>query len=120
MYIPASFPGAVIRRATGTPFMGYAGATYLIQEVCNALFDMLFAILPTAAQLDTIEATPVREMAWDVTAKDDLDAAVDRAPVLVRISTAKRIRDAAERAARRAGQSIVTSGDVIQALQEAQ
>jgi chlorophyllide a reductase subunit Z len=111
IYVPVSFPGAVIRRHTGTPVMGYSGATYLVQEVCNALFDALFNILPLAAQLDQIEATPARfhvELPWEAGAKRALDALIDAQPVLVRISAAKRLRDAAERAARKNGETLVT------------
>ncbi len=125
-YIPASYPGTAVRRHLGTPFMGYSGAAYLVQEVANALFDMLFHILPLGTEMDKRAATPTKQTAaqttgvlpWTAEARKALDEAVAQAPVLTRISQSKRLRDSAEAAARMDTAREVSANHVQHALRE--
>jgi chlorophyllide a reductase subunit Z len=122
-FIPASFPGAIIRRHTGTPFMGYSGASYVIQEVCNALFDALFHILPLGTEMDKAPATHARGVvapnaSWQDEAQQRLRDVVQSQPVLVQISAAKRLRDQAEQLSQAQGQNEVTEAHVNAASRE--
>lgn len=120
-YIPASYPGALVRRHTGTPFMGYSGATYLIQEVANALFDALFHILPLATDMDKVPATHAADAGapkaplWSSDARLLLAEISERFPILTRISATKRLRDHAEHCCQLEGAELVTATHVEEA-----
>jgi chlorophyllide a reductase subunit Z len=100
--------------------MGYAGATYVVQEFCNALFDSLFNILPLASDMDRIEATHVRNeptRIWDEAAQQRLSELVQLEPVLVQISAAKQLRDRVEHECKRYGETIVSAHRVQETYQ---
>jgi chlorophyllide a reductase subunit Z len=121
-FYQASFPGAVVRRATGTPFMGYAGSVWLLQTVCEILFDTLFANLPTSYAPPQKAQKPTAEImrdghdvntdagkgqnsviSWSEDAKALSEKTVKRVPFFVRVSVTKKLRAEAEKIARDRG-----------------
>jgi chlorophyllide a reductase subunit Z len=127
-FYQASFPGAVVRRATGTPYVGYAGALWLLQVVCETLFDTLFANLPTSYAPPQRATKPTAEimrdapvvtadagkgqnsvLTWTAEARALSEKTVKRVPFFVRVSVTKKLRAEAEQLARERG----TDVDVI-------
>ena len=124
-FYQASFPGAVVRRATGTPFVGYSGAVWLLQTVCEVLFDTLFANLPTSYAPPMKATKPTAELLsdapnvtlesgkgqnavlmWTADAQALAERTTKRVPFFVRVSVTKKLRAEAETLARERGTDV--------------
>lgn len=98
-FIPASFPGAVVRRALGTPFIGYSGVVYIVQEMVNRYYDLVFNFLPfdnvaAAGQLREVTnpLTAAGRLVWSEAARAQLDRQLEGIPWISRISASRELR----------------------------
>ncbi len=103
-FIPASFPGPIVRRSVGTPFMGYRGTVYLLQEIVNRLYEVLFNFLPVdTAYAQTrgsngtngvpkVSSVQPGNLPWQPEAKARLDEALEQIPFMSRISASREIQ----------------------------
>ena len=113
-FIPAGFPGPIVRRALGTPFMGHSGAVYIIQEIVNALYDTLFTFLPITSK-SAQENPPAGKISWTKEANAVLEAIVAKAPFISQISFGREMKKKAEALAAKQGKDTVTP-DLLQML----
>ena len=116
-FLPAGFPGAAVRRALGTPYMGYSGAVYVVQEIVNGLYDALFNFLPVdkayAAARGGPGALPANvpqagNMRWQPQARALLDAELEQLPFIPRISASRELQLKVETLAHSRGVAEVT------------
>jgi chlorophyllide a reductase subunit Z len=106
-FIPAGFPGPIVRRALGTPFMGHSGAVWIIQEIVNALYDILFAFLPITKR-QSGQPQPVVHLTWTPEANALLEEIVKKAPFISQISFGRELKQKAEAQAAAKGLDTVT------------
>lgn len=114
-FIPAAFPGAVVRRLVGTPFLGYRGAVHLVQEIINGLYNVLFSFLPvdsayaggTQLGSTTLTSSP-GNMPWQPEAKQRLDSALEAIPFIPRISASRSIQMRVEALAQQRGRDEIS------------
>lgn len=124
-FIPAAFPGPIVRRAVGTPFMGFRGAVYLVQEIVNRLYETLFNFLPVDGAYakngagGPPQAPPPNapgNMPWKQDARALLDAALEELPYIPRISASRELQMKVEGLARTRGEAEITAAIVNEAL----
>ncbi len=125
-FVPAAFPGAVVRRALGTPFMGYSGAIYIVQEIVNRYYDLVFNFLPfdnvaAAGQLKEVSnpLTTASRLVWSEAARARLEQQLEGIPWISRISASRELRAQVETYAVRHQVREVTLEVVERALAQA-
>jgi chlorophyllide a reductase subunit Z len=122
-FIPSSFPGATVRRALGTPFMGYSGVIFIVQEMVNRYYDMVFNFLPfdNVAAAGAAKDAPnplvgASKLVWSEEARRQMDAHLEGIPWLSRISASRELRTQVETFALRNNVIEVTPEVVERAL----
>ncbi len=110
-FIQSGYPGPFVRRALGTPYMGFSGAVYLVQEIVNILYDTLFQFLPSH-KIDSDLLESEVPMEWTAEAKAVLAERTKRAPFISQISFSRDLKKKAERQARLKGLNVVTA-DIV-------
>jgi chlorophyllide a reductase subunit Z len=123
-FVPAAFPGAVVRRALGTPFMGYSGVIYIVQEIVNRYYDLVFNFLPfdnvaAAGQLKEVTLTAASKLVWSEAARARLEQQLEGIPWISRISASRELRAQVETYAVRHQVREVTLEVVERALAQA-
>ncbi len=125
-FVPAAFPGAVVRRALGTPFMGYSGVIYIVQEIVNRYYDLVFNFLPfdnvaAAGQLKEVSnpLTAASKLVWSEAARARLEQQLEGIPWISRISASRELRAQVETYAVRHQVREVTLEVVERALAQA-
>ncbi len=113
-FIPAGFPGPIVRRALGTPFMGHSGMIYLLQEIVNALYDTLFHFLPISMRT-TESHGEKKTITWTGEANAILEQIVKKAPFISQISFGREMKKKAEALAAQQGKETVTP-DILHML----
>ena len=102
-FIAAANPGAFVRRALGTPFVGYSGTVWILQEIVNGFYNTLAGFLPVETERSKRQAAqegPAGRYAWSPEASLLLQRAVDQAPYVARISASRELRLAVEQLAK--------------------
>ena len=130
-FIPAAFPGPIVRRAVGTPFMGYRGAVYVVQDIVNRLYESLFNFLPVdGAYAQSRSGAPTSAAAngagtapgnlpWQAEAKQLLDTALEKLPFLSQISASRELQMKVETHARQRGLKEITAEVAAEVLSSA-